>query len=343
MGDAVLSLDDEEVARALAEQKEASEKRARKKESRRRRTRERTSSAEDGDAPSLKKEEKQRTIVWPKTSVPVFSETVKAHCWSDPDSTTFKVRGPNYLKDKVKIQSKEAAYKLVGVDLFLTENRMENVCKRPDNFVQLLHSTYRDKSPFIICANFILPWGNFIAYWTPRHEGPSPLVGDPVLDRSITNFVNGDDEYRSNRWKFIPRMIEGNFIVKRTVGETPAIIGKKLTHSYYRGNNYLEVQCDVTSSSIARGILAMVHTYTKSVVIDLVFMLEPQSQEELPERILGGVRFHKLNCDIAPTLALTPYPSARMEYAKQVQAAVLAAADLEPLSPTTAAAAAASS
>lgn len=330
MGDAILSLDDEEVARALAEQKEAAEKRSksqRKKDSRRRRTRERASSVSaDEEEDSVKKEEKQRPIVWPRTTLPALSDKVTAHCWSQPDATTFKVRGPNYLTDKIKVNSKEGAYKLVGVDLFQTENRVENVCKRPDNFVQLLHSTYRDKAPFILCLNFILPWGNFIAYWTPQHEGPSPLVGDPVLDRAITNFINGDDEYRSSRWKFIPRMIEGNFIVKRTVGETPAIIGKKLTHNFYKGNNYLEIQCDVTSSSIARGILAMVHTYTKSVVIDLVFMLEPQATEELPERILGGVRFHKLNCDIAPPLTLTPNPASRMEYAKQVQAAALAAA-----------------
>ena len=55
--------------------------------------------------------------------MPPHSETVTKHCWSDPSDrcTSFRVRGPNYLQDKVKIPSKEAPYKTVGLDLIKSE------------------------------------------------------------------------------------------------------------------------------------------------------------------------------------------------------------------------------
>ena len=49
------------------------------------------------------------------------------NCWSQPMCENFYVRGPNYLKDKVKIESGDFLWPVRGVDLFLTDTPPENV------------------------------------------------------------------------------------------------------------------------------------------------------------------------------------------------------------------------
>jgi hypothetical protein len=49
------------------------------------------------------------------------------NCWSQPDCNNFYVRGSNYLKDRVKIESADFLWPLRGVDLFLTDTCPENV------------------------------------------------------------------------------------------------------------------------------------------------------------------------------------------------------------------------
>ncbi|KAL3929282.1 MAG: hypothetical protein SGARI_004796, partial [Bacillariaceae sp.] len=49
------------------------------------------------------------------------------NCWSEPEATNFHVRGANYLKDKVKIESADFLFPVRGLDLFLTDTCPENV------------------------------------------------------------------------------------------------------------------------------------------------------------------------------------------------------------------------
>ena len=290
-----------------------------------------------GEVKEVKKEGEGEKSKWrlplPSTSIPPLSETVKLNVFSDPDATAFQVRGPDYFNDKVKVASTPSVFKLAGLDLFLADEKIVHVAKRSDLFVQQLHQACqkrREKLPFVFVLNFTLPWGNFIAYFLAPNMAPTPLIGEPKFDKMLSAFINGDDEYRNSRWKLIPRMVEGNWVVKKAIGEnTPAIIGKKLTHSYYKGpnNSYFEITCDVNSSKVGKAILGAVAAYTKKVllfgrrffvllltlvvlakqvVIDLMFCIEPQEQEELPERILAGIRFHNLDTDAAPKLPATP-------------------------------------
>jgi hypothetical protein len=52
----------------------------------------------------------------------------------------------------------------------------------------------------------------------------------------------------------------------------------------------------------------MVMRYTKCVTIDLCFLFEGQASDELPERLLGGLRFHNLDPELCSKL--TPIPAA---------------------------------
>ena len=58
------------------------------------------------------------------------------------------------------------------------------------------------------------------------------------------------------------------------------------------------------SSKIAGSVLGVVMKYVKHVTIDLAFIVESKTVEELPENIIGALRFHKLNPETAPELPL---------------------------------------
>jgi hypothetical protein len=59
-------------------------------------------------------------------------------------------------------------------------------------------------------------------------------------------------------FKMIPRVAEGSWVIKQSVGTTPVIIGRKLGTSFHITQKYAEVAVDVGSSSTAQYITGMV-------------------------------------------------------------------------------------
>jgi len=113
-----------------------------------------------------------------------------------------------------------------------------------------------------------------------------------IFARSLSRFLKGSDKYRDKRFKFIPRIVEGHWMLQKAVGTTPAILGTKVTQKYYYNKelNYFEVDCDVGSSTVAKQILQLVRGYCKTMTLDCIFLIEGQRSDELPEQLLGGVR-----------------------------------------------------
>ena len=103
-------------------------------------------------------------------------------------------------------------------------------------------------------------------------------------------FFGDDDAMRDNTFKLIPQIIEGNFIVRRAVGSTPAILGTKLKQSYRRMDRYLELIVDVGSSSVAAGVVRLSIGYARTLTIDLGLVLEGKEEATLPERVFGVAR-----------------------------------------------------
>jgi hypothetical protein len=83
----------------------------------------------------------------------------EVNCWSEPDASNFHVRGPNYLKDKVKIESADFVFPVRGVDLFLTDTCPENAGANAG----VMGGQLRDVPTFIV--NFRLPWGVLLSYF----------------------------------------------------------------------------------------------------------------------------------------------------------------------------------
>ena len=76
--------------------------------------------------------------------------------------------------------------------------------------------------------------------------------------------------------------------MRKVVGGKPAIIAKKIDSDFYDGDNYFEVDVDVSSSSIAKNILRVVKSYAKKITFDMAWGFEGKEVEHLPEYV--GVR-----------------------------------------------------
>ncbi|KAG2335097.1 hypothetical protein Bca52824_006277 [Brassica carinata] len=136
-----------------------------------------------------------------------------------------------------------------------------------------------------------------------RREPPDPgkdhhsavfyfAAEEPIPSGSLLHrFVNGDDAFRNQRFKIVNRIVKGPWVVKAAVGNYGAcLLGKALTCNYHRGHNYFEIDVDICSSAIATAILRLALGYVTSVTIDMGFLAEAQTEEELPERLIGAVR-----------------------------------------------------
>jgi hypothetical protein len=76
--------------------------------------------------------------------------------------------------------------------------------------------------------------------------------------RLLQQFWTADPTFCNERFKLIPNIAEGSWTTRMLVGQKPALTGKKITQTYYRGRGYFEIDLDISSSSTATNILGMV-------------------------------------------------------------------------------------
>ncbi|CAL1385212.1 unnamed protein product [Linum trigynum] len=210
--------------------------------------------------------------------------------WASPPGNLFSLRSKNYFTKKQKSPGGDYLLSPAGMDWIKASTKLENVMGRPDNRVsqalRRAQSEGESLKSFVLAVNLQVPGKdphNAVFYFA----SPDPLPAGSLLHK----FVNGDDEYRNQRFKIVNRIVKGPWVVKKTVGNHSAcLLGKALTCNYHRGPNYLEIDVDIASSAIATAILHLALGCVTSVTIDMGFLVEAQEEEELPERLIGAVR-----------------------------------------------------
>ncbi|BBG97811.1 Pleckstrin homology and lipid-binding START domains-containing protein [Prunus dulcis] len=191
--------------------------------------------------------------------------------WGSADPSSFLIRGPSYLQDRQKIKAKNTLMQLVGVDWLRSDKREDDLGSRYGGIVQVPGTTM-----YTLAFYYMLK---------------TPLEENPLLH----NFVNGDDSYRNSRFKLIPYISKGSWIVKQSVGKKACLVGQALEVHYFRGKNYLELGIDVGSSTVARGVVNLVLGYLNNLVIEMAFLIQANTEEELPEVLLGTCRINHLD------------------------------------------------
>ncbi|XP_057417760.1 protein ENHANCED DISEASE RESISTANCE 2-like isoform X2 [Lotus japonicus] len=216
------------------------------------------------------------------------------NCWTSPSGKGFMIRGKNYLKDNSKVVGGDPLLKLIAVDWFTVDKSVDRIALHPRCMVQ---SEAGKKLPFILVINLQVPAKpnySLVLYYAADR----PVHKDSLLAK----FVDGSDVFRDSRFKLIPSIVEGYWLVKRAVGTKACLLGKAVTCKYFKQDNFLEIDVDIGSSSVARSVINLVLGYVTNLVVDLAILVEAKDEKELPEYILGTVRLNRLKLESAVPL-----------------------------------------
>uniref|UniRef100_A0A0D9WL51 PH domain-containing protein n=1 Tax=Leersia perrieri TaxID=77586 RepID=A0A0D9WL51_9ORYZ len=214
------------------------------------------------------------------------------NCWAVPDSKLFKVRSESFPHDKSKVPASKYLMELVAIDWFKDFKRMDHVARRKGCAAQVA----AEKGMFTFVVNIQIPGSShysLVLYFVTRS-----LEKGSLLQR----FADGDDDFRNSRLKLIPSVPKGSWIVRQSVGSTPCLLGKAVDCSYMRGPEYIEVDVDIGSSAVANGVLGLVFGVVTTLVVDMAFLIQANTYDELPEQLLGAARLS----NIEPSSAIVP-------------------------------------
>eukprot|EP00566_Odontella_aurita_P015491 CAMPEP_0113551646 /NCGR_PEP_ID=MMETSP0015_2-20120614/14635_1 /TAXON_ID=2838 /ORGANISM="Odontella" /LENGTH=338 /DNA_ID=CAMNT_0000452551 /DNA_START=73 /DNA_END=1089 /DNA_ORIENTATION=- /assembly_acc=CAM_ASM_000160 len=229
--------------------------------------------------------------------------------WSEPPGQSVDVRGRNYLNDGKKYPSQRSLFRLVTADIVEVTRSLPrgSMCLHPDGRIQpALNGNGGDGfPPFLFCVNLRIPHpkagreyhivGYFAVDDLSLIDGTGSCPSSKIASRFFFGDDDGIDKYRDRTFKLVPRIVEGNTLVKKAVGSKPVLMGRKLKQSYVRGERFFELIIDVGSDKIADKIVKMCIGYAKSIVVDLAFILEGTDQSVLPERVMGTFRLNNID------------------------------------------------
>lgn len=218
--------------------------------------------------------------------------------WQISDGNNFRVRSKRFCYDKSKIPAGKHLMDLVAVDWFKDTKRMDHLARRRGCAAQVAS----EKGFFSIVVNMQVPGSthySMVFYFVTKKLVPGSL---------LQRFVDGDDEFRTSRLKLIPSVPKGSWIVRQSVGSTPCLLGKAVDCNYIRGPKYLEIDVDIGSSTVANGVLGIVIGVMTTLVVDMAFLVQANTVDELPEQLIGAIRLShiELSSAIVPNLDQDP-------------------------------------
>jgi len=241
-----------------------------------------------------------------------FTTDQPKDCWSQPKADEFKVRGARYLVDGIKNVSKVSRFEVACCEMCAVGEKIDHIASLKHSALHRLRneSRYAEGShPFsvnFLLIQFQLPGISFTMYMRARqNQNPNQEVC-PGFSEMMNQFINGTDDYRNDRFKILPTVREGSWMVRKMVGAKPALLGKKISCTYSKGVDYLEIDVDIATSYVAQKILGVVQGYAKNLIVDLGFLIEGREEKELPEVMLGAVRFHNVDLGTIPKLEMEP-------------------------------------
>ena len=178
----------------------------------------------------------------------------QTNCYCDGDGTSFQVRGPTYLDDRIKVQSKPSLFVHEALSVFKSEKEMRHIVQMSPTLSQRVARL--QATPGARPANPSGAWNDMLLVVVWRVPGPPfysvthvfrravPIGVDAVADHMLDQLVstcNGasDDEWRKERFKFIPSFVELPYLVgmafRSMGGARPALLANKIDHDFIIG------------------------------------------------------------------------------------------------------------
>ncbi|KAG2267227.1 hypothetical protein Bca52824_061782 [Brassica carinata] len=194
----------------------------------------------------------------------------------------------------VKVPAGEFLLKPLGFDWVKGPTKLSEILSYPSSRIRKAideeFQTEDDAAkPFVWAFNLQLPHkDNYsaVAYF---------VATEPMLQGSLMDQL-----------KLIANIVKGPWIVRKAVGEQAiCVIGRALSCKYVSGESFVEIDVDIGSSMVASAIVHLAFGYITTLTVDLAFLIESQTDAELPEKLLGAVRFSELQTDSAVSMELS--------------------------------------
>jgi len=231
--------------------------------------------------------------------------------YTEAPFSKFQLRGKGYIdkSNTAKVACQDALLELVGCDTFETDAAVRHVAELENSVLKRLQRNAASRGvecPRVLVVNFMTPGSpniNHVQYFAEKpNNHPPDSWCMKILNRFFDNDPSTDQEklqkFRKDRFKMIPSIVEGNFMVKAAVGTTPCIIGNKIPTEFSSGERHVEVSLDITGSAAAGAILGICKRAAQGLVIDLGYTIECKYEKELPEMLLGAIRLHHIDLTI---------------------------------------------
>ena len=158
------------------------------------------------------------------------------------DGSIWKVRNQGYVITKEKVFSSHNYCRLLCVDVFKSTKRINHIASHPESALQQIAKTNVNEMILVINLQ-ITGYHSIVCYFSipskseSESESKSGSDTNSATKHLLSRFLEETNTWRDSRFKLLPHIQEGNFIVKKAVGTTPCIIGTKGESSYYSVRN----------------------------------------------------------------------------------------------------------
>ncbi|KAE9251939.1 hypothetical protein PF004_g2231 [Phytophthora fragariae] len=235
------------------------------------------------------------------------------HSWTTTRAETFAVRSAEYKRSRKKEPSNPALFEFLGADLVRTDSKLDLISQRVE-----FPPEHENSRLFIINAQ--LPsyapsmWGDgsydgpgysLALYWKIPDEISEELK-DPTTTtlKLFKRFIEAsDDTSLTDRFKVIAQVTNqdecgiAGVAKKLLVSHNATPVLTRPQHRIYHfrdGGTEIVVDVHAFSYIARRGIHSLIDK-TSKLVIDVAFVIQGETEDELPERVLGCCRLDRIN------------------------------------------------